>query len=290
MPLLRLLLLTLCCLAAPFAQAAGFTTIEVPADAQGPALHGAVWTPCATPDTKDCPVAGAQLPLVVVSHGYGGSFRGHQDTAQALADAGFVVAAISHSSDNFQIRGGPNDRISALATRTRGGYTALVLGGAVPDFERLPPLPSSNCASAPTSPLCTLMQERFRELLATPLTHDARIKAAVIADPFSPIFDAQGLKNVTLPIQLWTSAYGGDGVTPESVAAVRRNLPSPPEWHVADKAAHFGFLPPCSTTQLAAKLEICNDEPGFDRAAFHVTFNAKVVEFLKQHLLQAANS
>jgi len=321
MPLLRLLLLTLCCLAAPFAQAAGFTTIEVPADAQGPALRGAVWTPCATPDTKDCPVAGAQLPLVVVSHGYGGSFRGHQDTAQALADAGFVVAAISHSSDNFQIRGGPNDRISALATRTndikrlidymlqqwpsrsalaadrigffgfsRGGYTGLVLGGAVPDFERLPPLPSSNCASAPTSPLCTLMQERFRELLATPLTHDARIKAAVIADPFSPIFDAQGLKNVTLPIQLWASAYGGDGVTPESVAAVRRNLPSPPEWHVADKAAHFGFLPPCSTTQLAAKLEICNDEPGFDRAAFHATFNAKVVEFLKRHLLQAANS
>lgn len=320
MPLLRLLLLTLFFLAAPFAQAAGFTRIEVPADAQGPALRGAVWTPCATPATNDCPVSGGQLPLVVVSHGYGGSFLGHQDTAQALADAGFVVAAISHSSDNYQIRGGPNDRISALATRTtdikrlidymlqqwpsrstlaadkigffgfsRGGYTGLVLGGAVPDFGRLPPLPSANCASAPTSPPCVLMQESFKELLATPLAHDARIKAAVIADPFSPVFDAQGLKNVTIPIQLWASAYGGDGVTPESVAAVRRNLPVSPEWHLADNAAHFGFLPPCSTAQIAAKLEICHDEPGFDRAAFHAILNAKVVAFFKQQLLQAPN-
>ncbi|MGJ7606935.1 alpha/beta hydrolase family protein [Variovorax sp. LT1R20] len=331
MPILRLLFLAIFFLSATLAQAAGFRIVEIPATAEGPALRGAVWTPCASPageirleryvvvGVQDCPVAGDRLPLIVLSHGYGGSFLGHHDTAQALADGGFVVAAISHSEDNYQIRGGPNDKVSALATRTtdigrlidymlqqwpahaslaadrigfygfsRGGYTGLVLAGARPDFERLPPRPGSPCATAPASPACAQMGQRFKELLAAPLAHDARIKAAVIADPLSMVFTAENLKNVTIPIQLWTSALGGDGVTPDSVAAVRRNLPATPDWHVADKAAHFGFLAPCSAPQLEAKAEICRDAPGFDRVAFHATFNAEVLRFFKQHLVQAA--
>ena len=330
MPLLRFLFPTVLCLWATFAQAAGFSTIEVPADAEGPPLRGAVWTPCAAPageirldqytipGVRDCPITGDRLPLVVLSHGYGGSFLGHRDTAQALADAGFVVAAISHSEDNYRLRGGPNDRISALATRTtdikrlidhmlaqwpaharlaadrigfygfsRGGYTGLVLAGARPDFERLPPQPSSPCATAPEGPACAQVRQGFRQLLAAPLAHDTRIRAAVIADPLSMVFDAQGLKNVTIPIQLWTSVYGGDGVTPESVQAVRRNLPSAPDWRVAENAAHFGFLAPCPAAQLAANADICRDGPGFDRVAFHADFNAKVVAFFRQHLVQA---
>ncbi len=322
--LIRPLCLAAACLLAALAQAAGFATIEIPADREGPAIRGGVWTPCAAPagdielgrttiqGVRDCPLppGNAPLPLIVISHGYGGSFLGHHDTAQALADAGFVVAAISHSDDNFQIRGGPDDKISALATRTtdiqrlidhmlqrwpfhdriavdrigfygfsRGGYTGLVLAGAKPDFEKLPPLPSSPCAKAPESEECGAMKKRFRELLATPLAHDDRIKAAVIADPLSTVFDAEGLRNVRIPIELWASAYGGDGVTPESVAAVRRNLPAAPEWHVTDKAGHFGFLAPCSAEQIQAKSEICRDAPGFDRAAFHKMFNAEVTAF-----------
>lgn len=332
MPSLRLLFLAAACLCGPFAQAAGFSIIEIPADQEGPAMRGAVWTPCAKPageirldravvaGVRDCPIAASgPLPLIVLSHGYGGSFLGHHDTAEALADAGFVVAAINHSGDNYQIRGGPNDRVSALATRTtdirrlidhmlrqwpahatlaadrigfygfsRGGYTGLVLAGARPDFERLPPPPSSPCATAPTSPACGQMRQRFQELLATPLVHDTRIKAAVIADPLSMVFDAEGLKNVTIPVQLWASAYGGEGVTPDSVAAVRRNLPAAPDWHVAKNAAHLGFLAPCSPAQREAKADICRDEPGFDRVAFHAAFNAEVLAFFRRHLSQPA--
>jgi hypothetical protein len=47
---------------------------------------------------------------------------------------------------------------------------------------------------------------------------EARIKAAVIVDPFS-VFDAVGLKTVSMPVQLWSSEFGGDGVTPASVAS-----------------------------------------------------------------------
>ena len=47
-------------------------------------------------------VQGKALPLVVMSHGNGGSFFGHYDTAIALADAGFVVAAVTHAGDNYK--------------------------------------------------------------------------------------------------------------------------------------------------------------------------------------------
>ena len=329
MLLFRLFLLSAICLSAMLARAAGFSTIEVPADRDGPALRGAVWTPCAAADTeitlgvyvvpgvRDCPLTSNQLPLVVVSHGYGGSFLGHHDTAETLANAGFVVAAINHSDDNYQIRGGSNDSITALATRTtdirrlidymirqwpsraslaagqigffgfsRGGYTGLVLAGARPDFQRLPPRPSSPCTASAESLACSQMRQRFRDLLAAPLARDVRIRAAVIADPFNDVFDADGLKQVTIPIQLWTSAYGGDGVTPEGVSAVRRNLPAPPDWQAAANATHFGFLAPCAPAQLKAKSEICRDEASFDRAAFHADFNAKVLAFYQRYFQQ----
>jgi len=329
MTLRNLLAFSVLSLSITLVQAAGFSFIDVPADANGPALRGAVWSPCAEPDgkieidpfiidgVKNCPVSGTQLPLVVVSHGYGGSSFSHRDTADALANAGFVVAAINHSDDNYQIRGGPNDKISALATRStdikrlidymrqqwgghlalaadkvgffgfsRGGYTGLVLAGAQPDFYRLPPLPSSPCVATPDSPACGQVRKNFQALLALPLAHDNRIKSAVIADPLSMVFTAESLKHVTIPIQLWASAYGGDGVTPENVAAVRRHLPTEPDWHVAENASHFGFLVPCPPALLAANLEICRDQPGFDRVAFHTDFNAQVLAFFRQHLEQ----
>ncbi len=97
------------CLAAPMAEAAGFRSIDIPADASGPALTGAVWSPCAAPPqeiklrfvtipaAQNCPVVGDRLPPVVFSHGSGGWFGAHRDTA---ADAGFVVAAVNHPGDN----------------------------------------------------------------------------------------------------------------------------------------------------------------------------------------------
>jgi predicted dienelactone hydrolase len=41
----------------------------------------------------------SKLPLVIFSHGRGGWFGANHDTEEALADAGFVVAAINHPGD-----------------------------------------------------------------------------------------------------------------------------------------------------------------------------------------------
>jgi predicted dienelactone hydrolase len=107
-----LFLMAVFCLMAAGAEAAGIRLIDVPADSKSPALMGAVWSPCATPPqevevdgtaltgVRDCPIEGDKLPLVVISHGRGGSFIGHHDTAETLADAGFIVVSINHPGDN----------------------------------------------------------------------------------------------------------------------------------------------------------------------------------------------
>lgn len=65
---------------------------------------------------KDCPITGTKLPLVIISHGRGGWFGGHNDVAEALADAGFVVAAINHPGDNGNDRS-QSDSLSVMASR-----------------------------------------------------------------------------------------------------------------------------------------------------------------------------
>ena len=319
--LFRSLLPAALCCAATLAHAAGFAFIEVPADKDGPALRGAVWSPCSTPPgridlaplvlqgTRDCPLTGQGLPLVVMSHGTGGSALGHHDTAAALADAGYVVAAISHPGDNFQDLS-RQGYLSAFATRpvdmkrltdymlgawpqraqldagkvgffgfSRGGYTGLVAIGAVPDWTSRQDL----CSPLSTRPLCG--EIRRKEIPATPAP-DPRIRAAVIVDPLS-VFDAKGLGHVKTPIQLWASALGGDGVTLQSVETVRQGLPSAPDWHLAANAGHFAFLAPCSPALAETAPDICRDAPGFDRVAFHQKFNAQVLAFFQRHIAAA---
>ncbi|MEZ2293736.1 alpha/beta hydrolase family protein [Variovorax sp. RCC_210] len=303
------------------AQAAGFSFIEVPADAAGPALRGAVWYPCDAPATpvalgpaitlqvaKDCPMSGGPRPLVVISHGAGGAFIGHRDTAAALADAGFVVAAISHAGDNFQDLSAHED-LSVFVSRpmdmkrlidfalkrwperidadrigffgfSRGGYTGLALAGATPDFRIRMPW----CEAQPDIRMCA--QVRRNELPPRPPVHDARIKAAVIADPLS-FFNAEELKNVKIPILLWASQQGGDGVRPADVEAERRGLSPATDFRVQPGSAHFAFLAPCSAAMAKDLPEICNDAPGFDRVAFHDTLNAEMAAFFRRHLGQS---
>ncbi len=310
----------LLCLTATLAQAAGFRFIEVPADADGPALKGAMWYPCseppgeiqlgdiAIPGVRDCLINGDKLPLVVVSHGKGGSFVGHHDSAETLGDAGFVAAAINHPGDTTSDMSRSGD-LSVFVERptdvrrlidfmlgaspaapkidpgriglfgfSRGGYTGLVLIGGNPDWAI--PL----CQRSSAAPICEqILRKEFR---VEPLAHDPRIKAAVIADPFSPFFAKDGFETVTAQVQLWASERGGDGVTPDSVAAVDKNLPAKHEYHMVPNSGHFAFLTPCSPALAKARPELCIDAPGFDRVAFHKQFNADLLSFFRTHLMQ----
>lgn len=307
--------------------AAGLQRIHVPADQTGPELAGAVWSPCALPPgnvdlgrafplpgTLDCPIAASSLPLIVLSHGYGGSFSDLHDLAEALADAGFVVAAITHPAERGP--GSHADELSAIIERpidmkrlisfmierwsehakidaarigvagfSRGGYTALALGGGEPDWRKL------TAICPPSSPLPYCAGARGNQPVAAiePL-NDLRIKAAVLLDPaFGPLFLPDGLTHVQVPIQLWASTYSGnnlslDGVSPSNVAAINDALPRPHEYRVADNATHFAFLPPCHLKTGQEINIVCLDAPGFDRQVFHRVFTAAVTQFFQAHL------
>jgi predicted dienelactone hydrolase len=307
------------CLSATLAHAAGIRAIDVPATAEGPALTGAIWYPCVQPPgqarlgaytlpgVKDCSLPDGKLPLVVVSHGRTGDFVGHRDTAEVLADAGFIVAAINHPGDtvgdlsrtddlSIYVQR-PNDikRLvdfmldnSALASSidreriglfgfSRGGYTGLAVIGANPDWAHT----TIYCQQF-TTRVCD--QVRAKEFPAQPLTHDPRIKAAAIADPLTVMFTADSFAAIRIPVQLWASEFGGDGVQPHSVDIVDKGLSRKHEYHVVSNAVHFSFLAPCSPALAKAVPQICTDAAGFDRVAFHRQFNADVLAFFQTQL------
>jgi len=270
--------------------ASGFGLIDIPATAHEPALHGAVWYPCEAhtvpiqlgpvtlQGSHGCALQEQQVPLIVISHGSGGSFLGHHDTAEALAGAGLVVAAISHPgymTQRWPLHRHLNAQRVGLFGFSRGGYTGLVLAGARVDFRQ----GLAQCAKN-NYPLCR--EIRQGQLPAIPGA-DPRIKAMVLADPLK-LFNAAGLGSVKVALQLWVSEAGGDGVTPQAEAALLAALPPHTESHVVTGAGHFAFLAPCSAQQQAHVPEICRDRPGFDRAAFHRDFNAQMSGFFLTHL------
>jgi predicted dienelactone hydrolase len=305
----------------------GFQFIEVPATADGPALEGGVWYPCAEPPgeidlgkitamfgitvigVKSSPISDDKLPLVVLSHGRRSHFALHHDTAEMLADGGFIVAAINHPGDTY-FDMSRSDNLSAFVERpndirrlvdfmlgasplapnidpqrigffgfSRGGYTGFVLIGANPDW-------AAAAAFCERSSSYWCEQIRKQEFPARPLAHDPRIKAAVIADPLAVFLTAHSFAAVNVPVQLWASERGGDGVSPESVAAVDRSLPARHEYRVVPGAGHFAFLIPCPPALAKNRPEICTDAPGFDRVAFHEHFNRDVLTFFQKHLTQ----
>lgn len=279
-------------------EAGGFSRLVVP-DGQGPAIEAGVWAP---------PGGGRGLPLVVISHGNGGDFRSHEDTAQALARAGFVVAALTHTGDNWRdqsratdVAGRPRQlavlidyMLGAWEGRTSldparvgafgfsaGGFTVLTAAGGQADLSRI----GEHCQANPGFYDCRLIAARPVAVEAPRWTHDARIKAVVVAAPaLGFAFSREGLAAVRQPVQLWEA--GRDQVLPAPwyVEPVRAGLPTPPEFHRVEDAGHFDFLRPCTPQLAAAAPAVCAPTPGFDRTAFHERFNAEVVRFLKAEL------
>lgn len=312
------------CLTFSAAQAAGLKYLHIPDGPDSPAIDAAMWSPCAkepedvqikgltVPAVMDCPIVGEKLPLVVISHGYGGWYFGHHDTAEAIADSGAIVVAINHPHANYADMSRANG-IRALLERpldikrtidfmltdfsdtakidpqrigfygfSQGGYTGLVLAGGKPDFIKQPP----RCTTPTSSDCIRADQARIQLMPPLPmsLTHDQRIKAMVISDPLSIFFQTpDSVKDITIPMQVWASELGGGkGASPEDVKKLAQLLPVKPDFRVVPNAVHMSFLTICPKAKMSS--EICIDAPGFDRAAFHAQFNAEVVAFLQQNL------
>ena len=308
-------------LAATCVHAAGFQQ-GAAADPSGKPLVIGIWYPSLAiakpvsmgPTTMtvamNAPVNGKALPMIVMSHGTGGSYLGHFDTAIALADAGFVVVAMNHTGDNYadqsrsvNIMDRPrqvsrvvdhmlstwDERVSINPQRigmfgfSSGGFTALAIIGGVPDFTQIGPM----CRQHPGDFACQLLDKSERPAVApaTLAVADARIKAAVVAAPaLGFTFSPDGLKNVKVPVQLWRAENDVIVPHPRYAEAVRLALPEAPDYHVVPNAGHYDFLAPCSEALASIAPAICTSSAAFDREAFHIGFDSEVVKFFEQTL------
>ena len=305
----------------------GFRQMQVP-DPPGKPLDIGIWYPgnsLASPQTLgffhqevafNAEIIGLKLPVVFISHGTAGSLASHYDTAIALAEAGFIVVALTHTGDNGQDQSYAGNRID-LIDRPRqlkrvirfvldnwtdrahidpervgafgfslGGFTVLVEIGGVPDLGRMIQL----CHQHSSAPECDFVRQRKGDQLdpihRTPVwAHDSAIRAAVIAAPAAGnLFVGGGLKKVTIPVQLWRADADSQAPDAWNSAVVRSGLPVTPDLHTVSGGGHFGFLPPCSDALTQVAPSICTDQPGFDRSSFHQQFNREVVAFFLQLL------
>jgi predicted dienelactone hydrolase len=170
----------------------------------------------------------------------------------------------------------PIEHTESASLGSAGGYTALVLIDANPDWASA----SEFCQN---SSFKRCEQFRRQEFPVKPVVHDPRIKAAVLAEPGAVFFSAGSFAGVTVPVQLWASERRNYPVTPQSVAAVQKNLPAKHEYRLVPNAGHnafFLYLP----ALVKAVPELCTDAPGFDRVAFHEQFNAAVLAFFRRYL------
>ncbi len=326
LPLAARLMLPICLLGL-VGNAAAFQVAEFEApDAEDKPLWLRVWTP----DDFDSRVAVAsnRFPVVVISHGTGATLRSHEDSAEILAGAGFVVASVLHTGDNYKdqsyvrlgqhLSGRPRHVIRAMdfmlarwQSHSRldpdrvglfgfsaGGFTTLVLAGGAPDLSR----GIKHCRERPTAWDCQYLRKNGIDVgrLAGPppnaWLHDRRIRAAVVAAPaVAYAFEPDGLRGVTIPIQLWVG--GRDEIVGADARSVADLLPNRPELHEEVGAGHFSFLAPCglglkamiSVLQMLDLVEdVCADPEGFDRLAFKASFNSSVVQFFKKHLQETA--
>jgi predicted dienelactone hydrolase len=166
-----------------------------------------------------------------------------------------------------------------------GGFTTLLLLGGTPDFN----LAALFCHDYPEDWGCQRAKEKAGaapdDQKPAEWHHDPRVTAAAIAAPaLGHAFTKDGLAAVIEPIQLWRAE--NDRITPNKWSAdiVKAALPKPPDDHLVPLAGHFAFLAPCSEALAKIAPEICQDDPGFDRVAFHQQLNQALADFFKSKL------
>jgi predicted dienelactone hydrolase len=255
---------------------------------------------------SDGPVEGNRLPLIVMSHGTGGSALSHADTAIALAETGFIVIAPTHPGDSFQAASDIDkwlqnrsrhtarvidaalttwkDRARVDASRigifgfSAGATNALINIGGKPDLKRI----WSQCAAQPEFICRTTSPQAYKNVEPGDWQRDRRIRAAVLAAPgLGFAFEPSGVADIDVPVQLWAGSADTTVPLATNAALLRNHLGARAQMHVVPGAAHFSFLMPCG---LLGPRELCRDAKGFDRANFHRRFNAEVVRFFETHL------
>lgn len=242
------------------------------------------------------PVAGEGLPLVVISHGNGGSPWTHRGLAAHLARAGFVVALLEHPGNS---RSDNSLAFTAANLANRPRHVRLVLDAVFQDEQlgaRLAPAgvglvghsigAYTALALAGGRPTSLPNEEPDGQARPVPVARDPRVRALVLLAPASIWYRAEGaLAEVETPILMRTGER--DPHTPPLHGAIiLRGVPDRAriDHQVVPNAGHFSFQSPFPPAMTRPGFPPSQDPPGFDRAAYEPVLSAEIATFLRASL------
>jgi predicted dienelactone hydrolase len=239
--------------------------------------------------SPEAPVAEGRFPLVVVSHGNGGSHLVYRTIAAHLAKNGYVVAMLEHAGNNRNDNAleGTHENLvnrprhvrltmdavsfdpmlgtcvqpdnAAIIGHSIGGYTALAVAGGTP------------------------WSETRQRVDVVP---DPRVRALVLLAPATGWYlPEDSLRTVNVPILMLVAEH--DSFTPRWQAELVLNgVPDRAQvtYRVVENAGHFSFLSPFPPQMRNAKFLPSTDPEGFDREKFHERLPGEVLDFLDEKL------
>ncbi|MEF3305386.1 alpha/beta hydrolase family protein [Paenibacillus sp. GYB003] len=283
---------------------AGCREVKITDAALGIAFPMTVIYPAGTPEhadrlgpyalelARDAEPSEGPFPLVIVSHGTGGSPLVYRTLARHLARSGFIVGLPEHPYNNRNdnswegtvrnlahrpeharmavdwffanepFAGTVKPNAVSFIGHSMGGYTALAAAGGVPtSFPHESPDGKSQLIE---------------------VAPDPRIRSLVLLAPASVWFRAEGaLRAVNIPILMLNAEK--DPYTPPLHAQIilegvadRNKI----RFRTVENAGHFSFLSPFPESMKAPSFLPSQDPPGFDRDRFHQTLQEEILDFL----------
>ena len=239
--------------------------------------------------SPDAPVAEGRFPVVVISHGNGGSHLVYRALSTHLARNGYVVAMLEHAGNNRnnnELEGTHENLVNrprhvrltidavssdpqlsacaqpdnvAIIGHSIGGYTALAVAGGTPWSET---------------------RQRV-DVVADP-----RVRALVLLAPATAWYlPEDSLSQVSVPILMLVAEH--DPFTPRWHAdLVLDRVPDRAQvtCRVIENAGHFSFLSPFPPQMRNASFLPSTDPEGFDREKFHERLPAELLDYLDEKL------